>query len=310
LAQIINTFHNIAFIHSIKRFDPLALDRLQNLNKSGKGQRFIVLTMFFLVIGLFNTSCTTSKNYAPVRSSSKGLSKVSGRAYKTVQKNYKVAGQDYIVRGGDTLYSISLQSELSYQQLASLNNIPPPYLLKKGQRIKLYKLKKVSKKQGVRKKTTPTLAKKRDSSQNTSRVERSSSQKKSTNSNDNKKVLKFVWQWPVIGKVIKKFSQTGNTGIDINGKTGQKVRSSASGKVVYSGSGLKTYGKLIIIKHNYLYLSAYANNSKLFVEEGQDVKKGQVIAEMGGVGLKKALLHFEIRKNGTPVDPFNYLPKK
>lgn len=288
----------------------MILDRLHIVYKPDKGQRFIVLIMLFLVIGLCNISCTATKNYAPVRSSSKSLNKVLKQDNKAVQQVYNVVGHDYIVKRGDTLYSISSRSELSYQQLAVLNNIPPPYILRVGQRIKLNKLKKGSNKQLVSKKTTVTLGKKRDSSQNLSRVERSSSQKKSTNSNDNKKVLKFVWQWPVIGKVIKNFSQTGNTGIDINGKTGQKVRSSASGKVVYSGSGLKTYGNLIIIKHNYLYLSAYANNSKLFVEEGQDVNKGQVIAEMGRVGLKKALLHFEIRKNGTPVDPFNYLPKK
>ncbi|MEE9338944.1 MAG: hypothetical protein V3U87_12770, partial [Methylococcaceae bacterium] len=95
MAQFIKHLYNIAFIHSIKRFDQLVLDRLQNINKSDKGQRFIVLIMFFLVVGLFNTSCTTSKNYAPVRSSSKSLSKVSERAYKTVQQDYKVRQQDY-----------------------------------------------------------------------------------------------------------------------------------------------------------------------------------------------------------------------
>ncbi|MCF6203898.1 MAG: peptidoglycan DD-metalloendopeptidase family protein [Methylococcaceae bacterium] len=266
--------------------------------------------MLFLAISLCSISCTATKNYAPVRSSSESLSKVYDQDYKVAPQDYNVVGQYYIVKRGDTLYSISSRFKLSYQQLAVFNKIPPPYILKIGQRIRLNKSKKGSNKQLVRRNASVTLSKKRDSSQNLSRVERSSSQIKSTNSNDNKKVLKFVWQWPVIGKVIKNFSQTGNTGIDINGKAGQKVRSSASGKVVYSGSGLKTYGNLIIIKHNYLYLSAYANNSKLFVEEGQDVKKGQVIAEMGGVGLKKALLHFEIRKNGTPVDPFKYLPKK
>ncbi len=305
IEQLFNCFYLL-----YKNFYQLILDRFKNLKKVYKKGERSNLLLIVLLVGLNSTSCTATKNFAPVRSSSSPLKKIVKQEHKRVQPNYKGITQDYIVKRGDTLYSISLQSELSYQQLANLNNIPPPYLLKEGQRIKLYNPKKVSKKQVVRKKIIPTLGKKRDSSQNLSRVGRSSSQKKSTNSNDKKKVLQSVWQWPVVGKVIKNFSQTGNTGIDIKGKTGQKVRSSASGKVVYSGSGLKTYGKLIIIKHNYLFLSAYANNSKLFVEEGQDVLKGQVIAEIGGVGLNKALLHFEIRKNGSPVDPFDYLPKK
>jgi lipoprotein NlpD len=110
--------------------------------------------------------------------------------------------------------------------------------------------------------------------------------------------------------VLKRFSKKSNSGIDIAGRIGQKVRSAASGRVVYSGSGLAGYGNLLIIKHNSLYLSAYANNSLLLVKEGQTVKKGQVIAKVGRVGGHQVSLHFEIRKNGKPVNPLRYLPKK
>lgn len=247
------------------------------------------------IVSLSFTGCTKgNKNYAPVRSSVRDLVKT---------KKY------YVAKRGDTLYSIGFRSRLGFQKLAVWNNISPPYKLNVGQRVKLYKPKKSFKKRVVRKKTVATLPKKRSTSQKTSRVERSPSQKKSAISIDNKKMLKFNSQWPLVGKVIKNFSQTDNTGIDIRGKAGQKVMSVDSGKVVYSGSGLKAYGNLLIIKHNYLYLSAYAYNHKLFVKEGQVVKKGQVIAEVGGVGRKKAVLHFEIRKNGNSVNPLNYLPR-
>ena len=118
------------------------------------------------------------------------------------------------------------------------------------------------------------------------------------------------WQWPVKGKILKNFYQTGKKGIDILGKYGQSVRSAALGKVVYSGDGLIGYGNLVIIKHNDLYLSAYANNRRLLVNEGQQVKKGQEIAEIGRAKDKTSTLHFEIRKNGKPVNPVNFLPKK
>jgi lipoprotein NlpD len=115
------------------------------------------------------------------------------------------------------------------------------------------------------------------------------------------------WSWPAKGKVSGLFSE-GTKGIDISGLPGQAVTASAAGKVVYSGAGLRGYGKLIIIKHNNTYLSAYAHNSKLLVKEGETVAKGQKIAEMGNTDSNLVKLHFEIRKNGKPVDPLKHLP--
>jgi lipoprotein NlpD len=117
------------------------------------------------------------------------------------------------------------------------------------------------------------------------------------------------WGMPTIGKVIADFSESANRkGVDIVGKRGQAIVASASGKVVYSGSGLRGYGKLIIIKHNKTFLSAYAHNDQILVKEGQNVSKGQKIAEMGNTDSDQVKLHFEIRNLGKPVDPAKYLP--
>ncbi len=118
------------------------------------------------------------------------------------------------------------------------------------------------------------------------------------------------WGWPAKGKVIASFNEGANLkGVDISGKTGQPVFASAPGKVVYSGSGLRGYGKLVIIKHNKTYLSAYAHNNLILVKEGQTVLKGQRIAEMGDSDSDQVKLHFEIRRLGKPVDPVKYLPE-
>ena len=115
--------------------------------------------------------------------------------------------------------------------------------------------------------------------------------------------------WPAKGKVVGQFSDSANLkGIDIAGTMGEPVYASAAGKVVYAGSGLRGYGKLIIIKHNATYLSAYAHNSALLVKEGQEVARGQEIAQMGNTDADKVMLHFEIRRYGKPMDPEKFLP--
>ena len=117
------------------------------------------------------------------------------------------------------------------------------------------------------------------------------------------------WAWPAKGKVVAGFSETANLkGIDIAGTAGQPVAASAAGRVVYAGTGLRGYGKLIIIKHNATFLSAYAHNREILVKEGQQVARGQKIAEMGNTDADQVKLHFEIRRQGKPMDPAKYLP--
>ena len=117
------------------------------------------------------------------------------------------------------------------------------------------------------------------------------------------------WAWPAKGRIVAGFSDTANLkGIDIAGNAGDPVVATAPGKVVYAGSGLRGYGKLIIIKHNKTYLSAYAHNRDILVKEGQQVARGQKIAEMGNSDADAVKLHFEIRRLGKPMDPARYLP--
>ncbi len=119
-----------------------------------------------------------------------------------------------------------------------------------------------------------------------------------------------AWQWPSSGKVTNGYSDAGNKGLDFGGKSGDPVQAAADGKVVYAGAGLRGYGELVIVKHNATFLSAYAHNRKILVKEGQQVARGQRIAEMGSTDSDSVKLHFEIRKQGKPIDPALYLPKR
>ena len=120
----------------------------------------------------------------------------------------------------------------------------------------------------------------------------------------------IAWLWPAQGTPIAGFDEVKNKGIDIAGKAGDPVLASADGRVVYSGAGLRGYGNLIILKHNNTYLTAYAHNQTLLVKEDQSVSKGQKIAEMGNSDADRVKLHFEIRRQGKPVDPVKYLPAR
>ncbi|GHU32735.1 peptidase [Betaproteobacteria bacterium] len=118
------------------------------------------------------------------------------------------------------------------------------------------------------------------------------------------------WIWPANGKIVGTFNESGTKGLDIAGKAGDPVLAAGDGKVVYSGTGLRGYGKLVIIKHNATYLSAYAHNREILVKEGQSVTQGQKIAEMGNTDADQVKLHFEVRRMGKPVDPLKHLPPR
>ena len=220
----------------------------------------------------------------------------------------------HIVVSGDTLYSISWNYNLDYKAVARWNAIKAPYVFYPGQSLRLiaHTRKEEAQKKAVVKKTVPPD--KKDKGKKTV-VKKSETVKKGTKRGETEKrepvksARKINWQWPTTGKLVKSSSPISKKGLDIAGKKGQLIKASASGNVVYSGSGLLGYGRLIIIKHNETYLSAYAHNSVLMVKEGDSVSSGQQIARMGQDGNGQVLLHFEIRKNGNPVDPATYLPK-
>jgi len=120
----------------------------------------------------------------------------------------------------------------------------------------------------------------------------------------------IAWLWPAQGTPIAGFDEVKNKGIDIAGNAGEPVLASADGRVVYAGAGLRGYGNLVILKHNNTYLTAYAHNQNLLVKEDQSVRRGQKIAEMGNSDADRVKLHFEIRRQGKPVDPIKYLPAR
>lgn len=208
----------------------------------------------------------------------------------------------HVVTKGDTLYSIAWQAGYDYRKVARWNNIRWPYRIHPGQRIYL---------------TSAYYGDGQQVSNNEPHVKpRSSSSAKSRKVDKEKSVPKaragpIKWHWPTKGKVVSYFSasQPGRNGVDIAGRAGQPIKAAASGRVVYSGSGLRGYGNLVIIKHNESYFSAYAHNRRIYVKENQKVKSGEKIADMGSTGANKVMLHFEIRKNGRPINPLIYLPK-
>jgi lipoprotein NlpD len=195
----------------------------------------------------------------------------------------------YTVVKGDTLHSIGWRHGVSVEELVRWNNLRPPYTIYPGQKLRLNSGGAVAAKSS----STATKKKATTAKKSTTRKATASSVK--------------GWRWPVKGKLINGFSGN-NNGIDIAADKGAAVSAAASGEVVYAGNGLRGYGNLIILKHNASYFSAYAHNNKLHVKEGQKVKGGQKIAEVGNTDADRFKLHFEIRKDGSPVDPLRYLP--
>ncbi|MCZ6802479.1 MAG: peptidoglycan DD-metalloendopeptidase family protein [Proteobacteria bacterium] len=221
----------------------------------------------------------------------------------------------HIVTKGDTLYSIAWRYNFDYKEIASWNQINSPYTIFPDQFIRL---KPVPKKKGTPLKSetvtkkTPAKAPLEKTPKPVQKKTVVAAKKPETKLQSKPDLPKgpVKWSWPTKGKLVKSKSPTSKKGVDISGSLGQTIKAAAGGEVVYSGSGLLGYGKLIIIKHNETYLSAYAYNSKLLVKEGDRVTAGQQISEMGKDHTGHSVLHFEIRQNGKPVSPIKYLPKK
>ncbi|MDD2701078.1 MAG: peptidoglycan DD-metalloendopeptidase family protein [Sideroxydans sp.] len=232
----------------------------------------------------------------------------------------------YVVQAGDTLYSIAFQNGLDYMEVAQQNGLKDPTSIQVGQKLRLI----IPAEEVVSEVSVPIPARipRAGEIKNQPKVGRllysAQALDKAQHIQDDEPSVAPVasaapaataveegveWGMPTRGKVIAGYSTSSNRkGVDIAGSKGQAILASASGKVVYSGSGLRGYGKLIIIKHNATFLSAYAHNDRLLVKEGQSVRKGQKIAEMGSSDTDQVKLHFEIRRMGKPVDPAKYLP--
>ena len=215
----------------------------------------------------------------------------------------------HVVRRGDTLFSIAFRYGWDWKALAARNNIGAPYTIVPGQTIRF------DGRAGTRPAAVATTTVTSPSSGSKTTVT-----KRAVATTKAPVVAPVLpagpapkgWGWPSNGILIGKFSSNGslNKGIDIAGDLGQPVLAASDGSVVYAGSGLRGYGELIIIKHSDTYVSAYGHNRRLLVREGQQVKVGQTIAEMGSTGTDRVKLHFEIRRQGKPVDPLQFLPRR
>jgi lipoprotein NlpD len=205
----------------------------------------------------------------------------------------------YQVKKGDTLYSISRQFAVNHKLIAVTNNLLISAQLNIGQELKIPNTKQ--------KHNLLNLAKQRQAIIENLQFNQ---QKNSIISNNNENMLKLYRQWPITGKILKTFIQTGFRGIEIRGQIGQKVTAVAAGKVVAVNASIYGHGKFVVIQHNYFYMSSYANNQRTLVKRGQQVRQGQVIAELGAIGYKPPLLKFEIRKAGKLINPMYFLPKR
>lgn len=209
----------------------------------------------------------------------------------------------YTVQRGDTLTRIGLDNGQGARDLARWNNLTNPDVIEVGQVLRVAPPGGAVETAGV---VVRPIAPAANSSANATPAKIESAPASTGAAND--EGLGFIW--PASGSLIAGFDEVKNKGLDISGKAGDPVSAAADGQVVYAGSGLRGYGNLIILKHNNTFLTAYAHNQALLVKEDQKVRKGQKIAEMGKSDSDRVKLHFEVRRQGKPVDPAKLLPAR
>jgi len=292
------------------------------------------LALLTISLGVLS-ACSTETRVAPVidrPTSSVPISRPRPASPPPAEVRSDIAGT-YTVRRGDTLLRIALDHGQNYRDLVIWNNLSDADDIKVGQVLKVAPAERsasavvtspiampgADKPAAPPKKTEPRGDKKPYSDSTLAGAQKDDNPKAEkvaangivagstvTASDDEK----LSWMWPSDGRIVATFDEGKNKGIDISGKLGQQVMAAGSGKVMYAGSGIRGYGNLVIVKHSNSLLSAYAHNRTIVVKEGQNVTKGQVIAEMGNSDTDTVKLHFEIRQQGKPVDPAKFLPSR
>lgn len=243
-------------------------------------------------------------NRAPVDDGSKS----AASPYPPLPKD---CTQTWTVKKGDTLIGIALDAGADYREIAAMNQLSNPNIIQLDRTLCVRRAaQKGAKKpapssvpaaktdQPIKDANKPVAVKPVEEMPTTSAATAAATADG----------VKF--SWPAKGKVVAGFNESSNKGINIAGKMGEPVDAAADGKVVYAGSGLRGYGNLVIVKHENNYLTAYAHNSKITVKEGETVKRGQRIAEMGDSDADTPMLHFEVRRQGKPVDPLKFLSQR
>jgi len=305
--------------------------------------RLVLLT---LTLGLV-AGCSTTPRQAPIVERTTGSSNKPRPAPVRSEEPRQDAKGTYTVRRGDTLLRIAFDHGQSYRDLVTWNNLSDPDDIKVGQVLRVAPERSSStavvtqpvpmppdSRPAVPRKSLPRADKKAvsDDTAEAPRGERAGERAEvvaaaaaaaapspaaaaAAGSRIGSTVTalddeKLSWMWPSDGRIIATFDEGKSKGIDIAGRAGQQVMAAGAGKVMYAGSGIRGYGNLVIVKHSNSLLSAYAHNRAIVVKEGDNVAKGQVIAEMGDSDAETVKLHFEIRQQGKPVDPSRFLPSR
>jgi len=252
-----------------------------------------------LVTALALTGCSSKGRLAPFDDHSIGAVRGATRVLPGAENAGKPGY--YTVKPGDTLIRIGMDNGQSGRDIARWNNLTNPNLIETGQVLRVWPPQQ---EQVVASKPVAAAAPTATSTQ-AAPSQAASAPALPAAPTAAEDAISF--QWPARGNLISGFDESKNKGLDIGGKAGDPVLAAADGRVVYAGAGLRGYGNLIILKHNNTYLTAYAHNQALLVKEDQVIKRGQKIAEMGNSDADQVKLHFEIRRQGKPVDPAKYL---
>ena len=280
---------------------------------------------YWLLLALLSamvlSGCANKNRPAPVEDRSPNAARAPAKMVASADNAGKPGF--YSVKSGDTLIRIGMDNGQSWRDIARWNNIENPNLIETGQVLRVTPpeetgvvVRPVSSTNVVTSPAPANTASAPVPASNTASVRPPASAANPPNAstpannlaNTDSAEETVSFQWPTRGNVLAGFDEVKNKGIDIAGKAGDPVLAAADGKVVYAGSGLRGYGNLVILKHNNTYLTAYAHNQSLLVKEDQAIKRGQKIAEMGNSDADQVKLHFEIRRQGKPVDPAKYLP--
>ena len=251
-----------------------------------------------LVTAVALSACSNKGRLAPVDDHSIGGARSAARVLPGAENAGKPGY--YTVKPGDTLIRIGMDNGQSGRDIARWNKLDNPNLIETGQVLRV--VPPAQEVVAARPATAPTVASPSAATASAPVAPAPSSAAAPVTAEE-----AVSFQWPARGNLISGFDEAKNKGLDIGGKVGDPVMAAADGRVVYAGAGLRGYGNLIILKHNNTYLTAYAHNQTLLVKEDQVIKRGQKIAEMGNSDADQVKLHFEIRRQGKPVDPAKYL---
>ncbi|MBK8359210.1 MAG: peptidoglycan DD-metalloendopeptidase family protein [Comamonadaceae bacterium] len=292
---------------------------------AGRMNRIGVLAVCLALAMALGACSSKPQTKAPVEDRSATATQPAGAADAKPLPGAENAGKPgyYTVKRGDTVMRIGLETGQAWRDIVRWNNLENPNLIEVGQVLRVVPpvaataaaspatgavSRPVASSSVAPAGATPPVGQAAPAASAAAAAPAASASTAPATATAGEDEIVFIW--PGTGAVIAGFDEAKNKGLDLGGKAGDPVVAAADGRVVYAGAGLRGYGNLVILKHNNTYLTAYAHNQTLLVKEDQTVRKGQKIAEMGNSDADRVKLHFEIRRQGKPVDPAEYLPPR